>query len=460
MSSTVNADEKLDAILEKLNLARLDTILLNSFLLPTTLLCIGLIVSWVASPPLRTLQGLNALLIIVEIMVVTFFVPLVLYAYAYIADNMKYRLGAVKSLVFSLPLAASFGLFVGVETLEMFLKSRLPQFTVILDLSISGFVLIAIAFAIVACFGFSYFVLTRLDSWLRLSIPRRVERDKLHLSPFLGFFVTIHPLMFSFFVGVSVVGLVAFYLFWTIAILITSPLSAFWQEPLIAGWLFSIVPLIGFLATVKRLGRAYSRNYKDQTASSGNGLSSNTATTTTTSSDAPAEEVQQNVRKIDRTALGFTSLGLAVAFASNLLVCNSQCTFSASYWSEWMTIGILLLLLAFISRSRRYSEQYVLLAAAFITPLVIPLASALFELLFLSVAVNLFMSDKLCRKSVQSQRLALSGVTICFAISTLAYMFYESLATDWWRYILIVLCILVGGLLVIRTVERSGVASR
>lgn len=270
MISNVRSNEKLDAILEKLNLARLDTTVLSAILLPLSLLSIGLIINWVVSPPLRTIQGLNTLLIIVEFMGLTFFVPLIVYAYGYVSDSMKFRLDAIKSLLIMLPVASSFSLFLGVETLQFFLKSKLPQFGSVLDFSISGLVLVAIAFTIVASFGVSSFVLSRLDNWLRVSIPNRVKREKIHLTPFLQFFVTIHPIMFAIFAGICVVGLVVFYLSWTIAILITSPLRDFWQEIFIAGWIFSVVPLIGFLARVKRLNRAFSRYYEKQATSSKN----------------------------------------------------------------------------------------------------------------------------------------------------------------------------------------------
>jgi hypothetical protein len=85
-----------------------------------------------------------------------------------------------------------------------------------------------------------------------------------------------------------------------------------------------------------------------------------------------------------------------------------------------MTAGILLLLLALIAerlkwRSGNYSPQLLLLAAALIIPFVIPLASALFELFFLSIATNLFISDWdwLSGQSKQLQKLAMSGVTLC-----------------------------------------------
>ena len=132
-------------------------------------------------------------------------------------------------------------------------------------------------------------------------------------------------------------------------------------------------------------------------------------------------QMQAEVRASDRTTLAFTSLGLAIAFASNLLVtCASQCAIPVQYSSGWMTAGILLLLLALIAerlkwRSGNYSPQLLLLAAALIIPFVIPLASALFELFFLSIATNLFISDWdwLSGQSKQLQKLAMSGVTLC-----------------------------------------------
>lgn len=76
----------------------------------------------------------------------------------------------------------------------------------------------------------------------------------------------------------------------------------------------------------------------------------------------------------DRTTLAFTSLGLAVAFASNLLVtCAPQCAIPTEYLWRWMTVGVALLALAtfgnrFKLRSGKYSEQILLLAAAFMVP--------------------------------------------------------------------------------------------
>jgi hypothetical protein len=175
------------------------------------------------------------------------------------------------------------------------------------------------------------------------------------------------------------------------------------------------------------------------------------------------KQMQTSVKRSNRTALAFTSLGLAIAFASNLFVtCASQCVFPMQYSWKWMTVGILLLLLAGVGRhfkvlSGEYSEQIVLLAAAFIVPFVIPLASALFELLFLSVAVSLFVSDLdwLSRKGERVQKLVLSGVTICFVVGAVVYVSYEGLSMDWWRYLLMIASIGVGGSIVVRSVKRE-----
>ena len=178
-------DEKLDVIIEKLNLSRLDTAVLSMFLLPFSLLGISLIMNWIANPPLRTVQGLNILFIIVYVVLLTFILPFLMYAYAYVSDSMNFRLVAIKVLLIMLPVAGSLTLFSGVEILLFFLKSKLPQYDALLNFSIGAFLLVCAAFSVVAAFGFSSFVLFRLVNWLRKSIPMRVERESIHLTPFL-----------------------------------------------------------------------------------------------------------------------------------------------------------------------------------------------------------------------------------------------------------------------------------
>jgi hypothetical protein len=124
--------------------------------------------------------------------------------------------------------------------------------------------LVCAAFSVIAAFGFSSFILSRLVNWLHKSIPRRVETEGIHLTPFLQVFVNVHPIMFTFYAGVSVVGLVAFYVFWIVALVITSPLQDFWQEPFVLGWLLSIIPLAVFLPRVRRLNRAFARSFEEQ----------------------------------------------------------------------------------------------------------------------------------------------------------------------------------------------------
>jgi hypothetical protein len=125
-------------------------------------------------------------------------------------------------------------------------------------------------------------------------------------------------------------------------------------------------------------------------------------------------------------------------------------------------VGFLLLALVpfgkrFKLRSGKYSEQIVLLAAAFIVPFMIPLASALLELLFLSFAVSLFISDWswLVGSSSRVQKIALSCVTLCFILGSLAYVVYQGFQMDWWRYFSIVAAIAVGGFFVVGRVAHS-----
>jgi MFS family permease len=204
------------------------------------------------------------LVIAVNFMSLTFFLPLIWYASAYLTDNMNFRLQAIKALLITLSFAGSLAIFLGAEILLLFLKSKLPQYDTIITFSIGAFVVVFGAFAVVATFGFSFIILSHLASWLRKSMPKRVKREKMHLTPFLQVFITIHPIMFAFLAGLSVVALVAFYLFWSIAVIITSPLQDFWQEPFLIGWLFSIIPLIAFLARIRRLNRAFARLFKEQ----------------------------------------------------------------------------------------------------------------------------------------------------------------------------------------------------
>ena len=252
-------------IIEKLNLSRLDTAVLSMFLLPFSLLSISLIMNWIANPPLRTVpRSQHTIHNRLRGTVNLHSWPFLMYAYAYVSDSMNFRPVAIKVLLIMLPVAGSLTLFSGVQILLFFLKSKLPQYDALVNFSIGAFLLVCAAFTVVAAFGFSSFVLFRLVNWLRKSIPMRVERESIHLTPFLQGFVTVHPIMFAFYAGVSVVGLVAFYVLWAITVVITSPLQDFWQEPFILGWLLSIVPLAVFLTRVRRLNRAFARSFEEQ----------------------------------------------------------------------------------------------------------------------------------------------------------------------------------------------------
>lgn len=257
-----DASHDLKLIVEKLNLSRLDTVIFSGILLPLSITSISLIVNWIINPPFRTITGLNTLTLTVQVMSYAFFGPLIIYAYAYVSDRTEFRLLAIKSLLVALSGAGTVTWALGAVALQILLRSKLPSYEAIFDLGIGLFLIVCSLFFFVVTFGLLWVVRQRLKKWFGTFIPRRVKSEKINLDTFLHpFDFLVPPIIFQALVGVAVVGSIGFYVLWSLAILVTGPLQEFWQTPFLLGWLFSILPILGFVMYARRMSRIFTETY-------------------------------------------------------------------------------------------------------------------------------------------------------------------------------------------------------
>jgi MFS family permease len=244
--------EKLDLLIEKLNLARLDSLMLNSILLPLSMLSLGLIVGWVLNPiPASSLS--NVLLIVVVFMFATLFTPLVLYAYAYVADRIETRVLAIGFLFLYGSIVFLFAGFVGVFRLHQLLRFQLPQLAFIINMSsVFTFLTFAVFFPSLLLFTLSSVTLARLGRWLTSQIPKRLIREGINarhrwtMSLFLSVFIRSRKLfMVSF--AITAVELTMIEVLWIAGIIVTAPLDQPWKSLFLIGGMMYAVIFLGFL---------------------------------------------------------------------------------------------------------------------------------------------------------------------------------------------------------------------
>jgi MFS family permease len=244
--------EKLDLLIEKLNLSRLDSLMLNGILLPLSMLSLGLIVGWVLYPiPASSLS--NVLSIVVIFMFGTLFAPLVFYAYAYVADRIETRVFAIGFLFLYGSIAFLFAGFLGVIRLHELLRFQLPQFAFIINIS-SAFTLLTFTIFLppLLLFTLSSLTLARVGRWLTSHIPKRLIREGINprqrwtMFLFLSIFTRSRKLfMFSF--AITAVELTLIEVLWIAGILVTAPLDQTWKTAFLMGGMMYALIFLGFL---------------------------------------------------------------------------------------------------------------------------------------------------------------------------------------------------------------------
>jgi len=253
--------EKLDLVIEKLNLARLDSLMLNGILLPLSMLSLGLIAGWILNPiPASSIS--NVLSIVVVFMFGTLFAPLVLYAYAYAADRIEMRVTAIGLLFLYGSIAFLLAGFVGVFRLHELLRLHLPQFGFIINMSSTfTFLTFSIFLSSLFLFTLSSLTLARVGHWLTSQIPKRLTREGINMGQRWGMFLSVFirsRTLFMLTFAVSSVELTVIGVVWVVGILVTAPLDQTWKIPFLLGGMIYPLIVLGFLrycwSTYKDLG--------------------------------------------------------------------------------------------------------------------------------------------------------------------------------------------------------------
>jgi hypothetical protein len=192
----------------------------------------------------------------------TLFAPLVLYAYAYVADRIDTRISAIRLLFLYGSIAFFLAGFVGVLRLHELLRLQLPQFGFIINMSSTfTFLTFSIFFSSLLLFALSSLTLARVGRWLTSQIPKRLIRERINLGQRWGMFLSVFIrsrklFMISF--TISAVELTVIGVLWVVGVLVTVPLDQTWKFPFLMGGMIYPLILLGFLrycwSTYKHLG--------------------------------------------------------------------------------------------------------------------------------------------------------------------------------------------------------------
>lgn len=175
-------------------------------------------------------------------MFTTLFAPLILYAYAYVADKMQVRIAAITLFVLYAFLAVLLVGFLGVLKLHNFLTLQLPQFAIILQISFAfAFLSFGIFLPFLLFFTLQSLILVRLNRWISSQIPKRLLLEGIdprrRFGALMRMFRSRRMFMLSF--AITTVELAAIEVMWAIGLVITAPLDQTWKIPFLMGWLLS-----------------------------------------------------------------------------------------------------------------------------------------------------------------------------------------------------------------------------
>lgn len=244
-----------DLLVEKLNLSRLDTLVLNVILLPWSIWVLGLIVS---GTPNRISVGSasnlqSGLIVLMMVLFFAFCMPLVVYAHGYIADNIRKRILAIKIFLFYGTLELLCAALIGVVHLYQFVEHQLPMSAFIFEvLSALAILTFGLFLPWLLLFTFSSRVLVRLGRWLSSQIPRRLAREGINpreLTGHMGIMLLVRSRCF-FWLGFvfSVIELAIIEVLWIFS-LVSSHIESTWRVALIFGWWISAYVVLGFLGS-------------------------------------------------------------------------------------------------------------------------------------------------------------------------------------------------------------------
>ncbi len=233
----MSLNEKVDVMIEKLNLGKLDFLIFTLIIL-LAIMSLGIFASWLLNP--NTLQNTRPAKIVVQAMLLCLFVPLLAYSYGSITDRISIRVLVIRVFLIYALFTLLTTLFVDLQSLHTLLINNLTHYQFLLMVSeylsfilfpIFGLVIILVAYSLVS---------RNLGHWLISQVPKKMELERIGLDSLFRPLPSIGRLAIKILVGAAIVQFLLIDALWAAALrLLYHGISS---TPLLVGYgVFTII---------------------------------------------------------------------------------------------------------------------------------------------------------------------------------------------------------------------------
>ncbi len=208
-------EDKVELLIEKTNLAKLDSVVFSGILLPLSIMSFVLIASWLLNPDVL---AADVPTLIVEAMFACFFVALPVYAFAYVSDRVHVRITVIRVFLVYAMLTVLLGGFLVVEWISGLLTATLLSYgTWFQTLKYVSFVTYPILMAVFIALLYAFASRT-LGHWLISQIPKRSAKERINFDGLFRPLPAIRSLIPKVGIAITAVQLVLITLLWTLGL--------------------------------------------------------------------------------------------------------------------------------------------------------------------------------------------------------------------------------------------------
>jgi hypothetical protein len=210
----MSLNEKVDTIIEKINLGKLDSLI---FTLATLLaiMALAIFARWLIVP--NMLQSIGPAQAMVEAMFLCLFVPLLGYSYGSLADRINIRVVVIRIFLLYALLAILTACFVGLQSLLALLTVDLnyaflltiSEYLSFLLFPVFSLVIILVAYAIVC---------RRLGHWLISQVPKKMESERIGLGSLFHPLPPIKRPLIKIIIAAAIVQLILIDALWAVSL--------------------------------------------------------------------------------------------------------------------------------------------------------------------------------------------------------------------------------------------------
>jgi len=200
----MSAIEKVDVLIEKLNLSKLD-FLISTLTILLAIMALGIFVNWL-NP--NSLRNASPAVLVVQTMFFCLFVPLLAYPFGLLVDRISIRIRVIRIFLIYAFLTILAAFFVDLHLLHAILISGLMNYQFIFTASeylsltlfpIFGLVILLVAYALVS---------RNLGHWLISQAPKKMESERISLDSLFRPLPTIRRPLIKILVTAAIVELI------------------------------------------------------------------------------------------------------------------------------------------------------------------------------------------------------------------------------------------------------------